>query len=505
MEHATHSSGRHLIKLSSRDRLLVASDLVPPLDFIAVLFAAYLSSLLYSLFPSDTAALMSFGINRSNMTLLAATLAPFILYNPEFATAASRRHTRALVRFYLLRAMCAVAVVFAIGAATNVIDNLPTQWLLSLLGLSVVLTVTTRALAAKHVRTLQGKGALTESIAVVGAGPVADKFDRHLRQTQAANVQLVGVFDEIKPESSKLAVVGDAENIAATRASTSTWPVHSLERLIELSQSRPIDWIVITVQEGEEERMRALVERLNVLSVPIALCPENVRLQASYKAVDYVGNGMPVLLLADRPIKRWNAILKSVEDAVLGWLIAAMLLPVFAVIALAIRIDSPGPIIFRQKRHAFNNTEFDIYKFRTMRWQPEGSGTALQQTRRNDQRITRLGRWLRETSLDELPQLFNVLAGEMSLIGPRPHAVNMRTEDRLGWEITDRYAHRHRVKPGMTGWSQVNGARGATDTIAQLQRRVELDLHYIEHWSLWLDLKILFMTFWTVLKKTNAY
>ena len=140
-----------------------------------------------------------------------------------------------------------------------------------------------------------------------------------------------------------------------------------------------------------------------------------------------------------------------------------------------------------------------------MRSSVPGTHEGLRQTARHDDRITRVGRILRAMSLDELPQLFNVLRGEMSLVGPRPHAVNMRTEDRLGAEITDQYAHRHRVKPGITGWAQINGARGATDTTAQLTRRVELDLYYIEHWSLLLDLKILALTLPSVLKRTNAF
>jgi len=218
-----------------------------------------------------------------------------------------------------------------------------------------------------------------------------------------------------------------------------------------------------------------------------------------------VGDWLPVTVLADRPIKRWSAVLKSGSDFVLACLITLALLPVLACIALAIRLDSPGPILFTQRRHGFNNSEFDIYKFRTMRSAPAPEGAALQQTARGDSRITRVGRFLRKWSLDELPQVFNVLQGSMALVGPRPHAVNMRTEDRLGHEITDAYPHRHRVKPGITGWSQINGARGATDTVAQLQRRVQLDLYYVEHWSPLLDLKILTLTFREVLRATNAY
>jgi exopolysaccharide biosynthesis polyprenyl glycosylphosphotransferase len=222
-------------------------------------------------------------------------------------------------------------------------------------------------------------------------------------------------------------------------------------------------------------------------------------------AVARVGDWLPVTVLTDRPIQRWSAVFKSGSDFVLASLILLLLLPLLGAIALAIRLDSPGPILFTQRRHGLNNSEFDIYKFRTMRAAPAAAAAALQQTVRGDSRITRVGRFLRKWSLDELPQVFNVLQGTMALVGPRPHAVNMRTEQRLGHEITDTYPHRHRVKPGITGWSQINGARGATHTVAQLQRRVELDLFYVDHWSPLLDLKILTLTFREVLRATNAY
>ncbi|HUR40024.1 MAG TPA: exopolysaccharide biosynthesis polyprenyl glycosylphosphotransferase [Verrucomicrobiae bacterium] len=214
---------------------------------------------------------------------------------------------------------------------------------------------------------------------------------------------------------------------------------------------------------------------------------------------------LAVTVISERPIRRWSAVTKSGADLALAIVITVLLLPVLGLIALAIRLDSPGPILFTQRRHGFNNSTFDIYKFRTMRVAPLAAGAGLQQTVRGDPRVTRVGRFLRKWSLDELPQVLNVLEGSMALVGPRPHAVDMRTEQRLGHEITDTYPHRHRVKPGITGWSQVNGCRGATDTTAQLRQRVELDLYYIEHWSPLLDLKILTRTFREVLRATNAF
>jgi len=197
-------------------------------------------------------------------------------------------------------------------------------------------------------------------------------------------------------------------------------------------------------------------------------------------------------------------VVKRLEDVVLGSILSLLLLPLLAVIALAIWLDSPGPIIFRQRRHGWNNRSFDVYKFRTMRWSASNSSSLIQ-TSRDDERVTRVGRLLRRLSLDELPQLFHVLRGDMSLVGPRPHAVDMRTEDRLGHEIIDEYPHRHRVKPGITGWAQVNGCRGATQTAEQIRRRVELDLYYADNWSVLLDLKILVKTLGSVISGKNAF
>lgn len=216
-------------------------------------------------------------------------------------------------------------------------------------------------------------------------------------------------------------------------------------------------------------------------------------------------DGLAVEWLERRPIDHWGAVFKTLLDRGLGALLLLGALPVFLVAAVAIKIDTPGPLLFRQRRHALDNRVFHIYKFRTMAWQSTTPGAPLEQTQRQDHRVTRVGRWLRASSIDELPQLLNVLRGEMSLVGPRPLAVEMRTEGLYGPQIVERYAHRHRVKPGMTGLAQVHGARGATATREELEHRVRLDLEYIEHWSPALDLKILLMTVRVVIQGTNAF
>jgi putative colanic acid biosynthesis UDP-glucose lipid carrier transferase len=198
---------------------------------------------------------------------------------------------------------------------------------------------------------------------------------------------------------------------------------------------------------------------------------------------------------------RRGTVIKRIEDLVLGTALLLFALPLMVAIAVAIRLDTPGPVLFRQKRRGLNNSPFDILKFRTMVHMP-GPELTVPQARRQDPRVTRVGRILRRTSLDELPQLFNVLKGEMSLVGPRPHAV--AHGERYGALIVG-YADRHRVLPGITGWAQVHGHRGETDTLEKMQRRVDHDLAYLANRSLLFDLTILVLTVWTVCRDRNAY
>lgn len=211
-----------------------------------------------------------------------------------------------------------------------------------------------------------------------------------------------------------------------------------------------------------------------------------------------------VLLARKLPLRGWSPLIKRCEDLVLASIALVLFAPLMALVALAIRLDSKGPVLFRQKRYGYNNRLIWVFKFRSM-YTERTDANAERQTTRDDDRITRVGRFIRKTSIDELPQLFNVLAGSMSMVGPRPHATATKAAGIPFEEAVSEYSSRHRVKPGITGWAQINGYRGETDTLHKIKKRVEYDLEYIAKWSVWFDLYILFRTVPAVLLTKEVY
>ena len=247
-----------------------------------------------------------------------------------------------------------------------------------------------------------------------------------------------------------------------------------------------------------------MLKKLWVLPVDIRLSAHSNKLRFRPRAYSYIGN-LPVLDVFDKPITDWDVVMKWLFDKLVG---SAMLIgaaPLMLLTAIAIKFDSRGPVFFKQKRYGFNNELIEVYKFRSM-YVDKCDATASKLVTKDDARVTRVGRFIRKTSLDELPQLINVvIKGDLSLVGPRPHAVHAKAEDRLYDEAVDGYFARHRVKPGITGWAQVNGWRGETNTHEKIQRRVEHDLYYIENWSVVFDFYILAKTPFALAKSENAY
>jgi undecaprenyl-phosphate galactose phosphotransferase/putative colanic acid biosynthesis UDP-glucose lipid carrier transferase len=259
--------------------------------------------------------------------------------------------------------------------------------------------------------------------------------------------------------------------------------------------------ILLALPWNDADRIEFVKEQIKTLPVAVRLVPDrSVRaLSLSDSTWSRRGPG-PMIELQRAPLSELQRFVKRVADIVVASFVLIFFLPIMVLSAIAIKLNSPGPVIFRQTRKGFNGKHFVILKFRTMSVQENGPDVA--QAKRGDSRVTTIGRLLRSSSIDELPQLWNVLKGDMSLIGPRPHAL---AHDNYFEAMLGDYAFRHHVKPGITGWAQCNGARGATPTIEHVAKRVKLDLWYINNWSLWLDLVIVVKTIFEVLRKRNAY
>ena len=269
-----------------------------------------------------------------------------------------------------------------------------------------------------------------------------------------------------------------------------------LPRLLELIRGGAVDQVIIALPWSARSPVLELIRRLAEHPVRVRLAP-NLEHNSRDRAP-------PLIDLAEPPLSGWTSLVKRAEDIFLALLALAVFAVPMVIVAVTIRLDSPGPALFRQRRTGFNNRDFEMLKFRTMQHRfadADGSRQAVH----DDPRITRVGFFLRRTSLDELPQIFNALAGDMSIVGPRPHAPGTRVGGRLFDEVVADYASRHRVRPGLTGLAQVRGLRGPTDTEDRLARRIDSDLEYIERWSLWLDLKVLLRTAIVVVRMTNAH
>ena len=274
---------------------------------------------------------------------------------------------------------------------------------------------------------------------------------------------------------------------------------YQIDTLIEQGQNREVDKIIIAAPNGMNKSLINIIRKLQLLPIDIQFLPDFGDLNLSKFRIEPVGE-LQLVNIQPRPITNWGVLIKAVEDKVISIIGLLFSIPLFMVIAILIKIDSRGPIFFVQQRHGLNNKIINVIKFRSM-YVMENDGKIIQATK-NDNRVTRLGKILRKTSIDELPQLINVLKGDMSIVGPRPHAISHNNYYK---KLLQNYANRHKVKPGITGWAQVNGFRGETKDLVKMKERVRYDIEYIENWSFWFDLKILLKTPIILLLGKNAY
>lgn len=324
----------------------------------------------------------------------------------------------------------------------------------------------------------------TRSAVIIGANDTSKKLIEHINEFPFLFINLRGFFDER----------GDA------RIDDGFGPrLGDLRNVVQYVMQHNIDFVFISLPMSSQPRIKKLMDELPDTTTSVYFLPDIYIFDLMQAHVDKVGD-VPVVSMVESPFTGLDGAVKSIFDFIVALIILMILSPFMLCIALAVKISSPGPVIFKQRRYGLNGEEIIVYKFRSMTVSEDGAD--VKQAEKNDQRVTKIGGFLRRTSLDELPQFINVLQGRMSIVGPRPHAV---AHNEFYRKLIRGYMLRHKAKPGITGWAQVNGYRGETEVLEKMQARVEHDLHYLQNWSVLFDLYIIVRTVWVVLRRDNAY
>ena len=364
-------------------------------------------------------------------------------------------------------------------------------WLAAWFALGAAGLALTRLTFSASVTKLARQGRLYRRAAIYGSGPVTADLIAQLEADQSTDIRICGLYD-------------DRDDDRASGLFAGYPRMGGLADLVRSSRQTRIDLVIVALPITAEDRVAAIMKTLCVMPAEIKLPARATQLRFTPGTYSHVGS-VAMIDLFDKPIADWDTVSKWLFDKFVGLAAVVALAPVMAAVAIAIKLDSRGPVLFRQKRYGFNNELIEVFKFRSMH-AAQCDAAAVKLVTKSDPRVTRVGRFIRKSSLDELPQLFNVLTGNLSLVGPRPHALQAKAADQLYDEVVDGYFARHKVKPGITGWAQINGWRGETDTAEKIQRRVACDLYYIENWSVFLDAYILLMTPWSLIsQRHNAF
>jgi putative colanic acid biosynthesis UDP-glucose lipid carrier transferase len=377
-----------------------------------------------------------------------------------------------------------VGLLLMLGWATRTIGSFDERVLVTWVAVTPLVMFATNMLSPVLLPKFLAAEGLERVAVVVGAGSLGRRLAERIEATQYLGVKVAGFFDD--RSSDRLEALGPRKLLG------------QVDKLADYVKTHKVDLIYVALPMASQPRILKLVDELSDTTASVYFAPDIFLFDLIQARMDTIG-GIPVLAVCESPFYGADGLIKRVSDIVLASAILALISPLLLGIAVAVKLSSPGPVLFKQRRYGLDGRQITVYKFRSMAVLEDGA--VVQQATRNDPRVTRLGAFLRRSSLDELPQFINVLQGRMSVVGPRPHAV---AHNELYRKLIRSYMVRHKVRPGITGLAQVNGMRGETDTLDKMRARIEYDLAYLRNWSLLLDLKIVLKTIVVVLKKQDS-
>jgi len=390
-----------------------------------------------------------------------------------------------LARDVLLNWFIVLIILLFFGYASGYLWGFPPSMVIAwsaAVPIALYLAHATLPLLLPKLLALEG---VRRNAVIAGSSELGAKLAAQVTGTSLLGIQLHGIFDDRRPER---------------RVMIEEVPILGhLDQLADYAKLHHVDLIYITLPMASQPRILRLLNELRDTTASIYFVPDIFVFDLIQARMDSI-NGIPVVAVCETPFFGVNGMLKSISDFVLAFLILLLISPLLLIVAAGVKLSSPGPVLFRQRRYGLDGRQITVYKFRTMTVAEDGE--QIKQATRDDERITPFGRFLRRTSMDELPQFINVLQGRMSIVGPRPHAVAHNETYR---KLINGYMVRHKVKPGITGWAQVNGLRGETDTVEKMRERIEYDLSYLRNWSLRLDLQIIIKTIFLVFRDGRAY
>lgn len=425
-------------------------------------------------------------LHEDYLLLVSLSILLFLFFAEIKGVYRSWRTENMLVEFvsvigvWLSVAVCLVLLGFATKTSSDYSRVVMVMWAVAVPVAMVVLRLVYREL----LRKLRAEGGNTRTLAFAGCGNAAQKLAEHINKMPWMGLRVLGMFDD-----------RSLDRITPGGLSFEG----GLQNLVDRARSGEIDIVYVTLPMHAERRIIQLVDQLSDTTASVYVVPD-IFVFDLFKAKWSSVGGVPVVSVYESPFNGIDGWLKRAEDVVFGSLILVLIAPLLLLIGLGVKLTSPGPVLFKQRRYGLKGEVVEVWKFRSMTVCDDGD--TVVQAKRNDARITPLGVFLRRTSLDELPQFINVLQGRMSIVGPRPHAVAHNEEYR---RLIHGYMLRHKVKPGITGWAQINGWRGETDSLDKMQGRVDCDLAYVRNWSLWLDIKIIFLTAFKGFAGKHAY